>query len=58
MNQELTHEIVRRYHEGQSARSIARDLQISRERVRRALAGHHRAGPVREFVSAGFRRVT
>lgn len=43
MNQELIHEIVQRYREGQSARSIARDLQISRERVRRALAGHHRA---------------
>jgi transposase len=43
MNQELTHEIVRRYHEGQSTRGIARDLQISRERVRRTLAGHHQA---------------
>ena len=43
MNQELTNEIVRRYHEGQSVRGIARDLQISRERVRRALAGHHQA---------------
>lgn len=42
-NQELRHEIVRRHHEGQSMRGIAGDLGISRERVRRVLAGHERA---------------
>lgn len=42
-DQPLRHEIVRRYHEGQSMRGIADDLGISRERVRRVLADHHQA---------------
>ncbi len=42
-NHELRHEIVRRHHEGQSMRGIAGDLGISRERVRRVVAGHDAA---------------
>jgi transposase len=43
MNEELRHEIIRRFHEGQSQRGIGRDLNIGRTRVARVLAEHEQA---------------
>ena len=43
MNDDLRHEIVRRFHSGQSQRGIARDLGVGRGRVRRVLAEHEQA---------------
>jgi transposase len=43
MNEELKHEIVRRYYERQSLRGIARDLGLGRETVRKVLAEHQQA---------------
>jgi transposase len=40
---EITLEIVRRYHQGQSLRGIAEDLKVGRERVRRVVARHRQA---------------
>ena len=42
MNEELRHEIVRRWRSGQSRRGIAQDLHISRRAVARVLLKHQR----------------
>ncbi len=42
MNEELRHEIVRRWRGGQSRRGIAEDLRISRRAVERVLVKHQR----------------
>ena len=43
MNEELCHEIIRRFHTGQSQRGIAQDLAIGRARVARILTEHEQA---------------
>ena len=43
MNEDLHHEIIRRFHTGQSQRGIARDLALGRTRVARILADHEQA---------------
>ncbi len=47
MTEDTDHEIVRRWHAGQSERAIARELQLGRGRVHRVLAAHQqsRSGP-------------
>lgn len=43
MSENLDHEIVRRFHAGQSQRGISRDLGVGRSRIRRVLAEHDQA---------------
>ena len=43
MNQSVEHEIIRRWHAGQSMRGIAGDLGISRHRVARAIRRHQQS---------------
>jgi len=43
MTDEVNHEVVRRWHEGQSERAIARDLKLGRSRVRRILTEHQQS---------------
>jgi transposase len=43
VNEDLRHEIIRRFHTGQSQRGIARDLALGRARVARILAEHEQA---------------
>ena len=43
MNESADHEIIRRWHEGQSMRGIAGDLGISRHRVARTINNHQQS---------------
>ena len=47
MNEYLRNEVIRRHQAGASLRQIARDLGLSRNTVRRALAGRRRRGRAR-----------